>query len=262
MKQSILDRLPSHHPWRDLLQVHEALDSTNTHAKELARQGAAAGTVIIAQTQSAGRGRLGRSFHSPADTGLYFSLILRPDCKPEQLMHLTCAAAVAACDAVERACGLRPGIKWINDLTLEGKKLGGILTELSFGGDGRVSSAVIGIGINVKKESFPRELQPIACSLADFAPQPELSALAAELMLSLEEMSRSLLSDRAGLMDRYRKDCITTGRQVRIIGADSIRTGLAEAIQDDGSLQVLFDDGQRKTVNSGEVSVRGLWDYI
>ena len=262
MKQSILDRLPSHHPWRDLLQVHEALDSTNTHAKELARQGAPAGTVIIAQTQSAGRGRLGRSFHSPADTGLYFSLILRPDCKPEQLMHLTCAAAVAACDAVERSCGLRPGIKWINDLTLEGKKLGGILTELSFGGDGRVSSAVIGIGINVKKESFPRELRPIACSLADFAPQPELSALAAELMLSLEEMSRCLLSDRAGLMDRYRKDCITTGRQVRIIGADSIRTGLAEAIQDDGSLQVLFDDGQRKTVNSGEVSVRGLWDYI
>ena len=262
MKQSILDRLPSDHPWRDLLQVHEALDSTNTHARELARQGAAAGTVIIAQAQSAGRGRLGRSFHSPADTGLYFSLILRPDCKPEQLMHLTCAAAVAACDAVERACGLRPGIKWINDLTLEGKKLGGILTELSFGTDGRVSSAVIGIGINVKKESFPRELQPIACSLADFAPQPELSALAAELMLSLEEMSRCLLSDRAGLMDRYRKDCITTGRQVRVIGADSIRTGLAEAIQDDGSLQVLFDDGQRKTVNSGEVSVRGLWDYI
>ena len=262
MKQSILDRLPSDHPWRDLLQVHERLDSTNTHAKELARQGAPAGTVIIAQTQSAGRGRLGRSFHSPTDTGLYFSLILRPDCKPEQLMHLTCAAAVAACDAVERSCGLRPGIKWINDLTLEGKKLGGILTELSFGGDGRVSSAVIGIGINVKKESFPRELQPIACSLADFAPQPELSALAAELMLSLEEMSRSLLPDRAGLMDRYRKDCITTGKQVRIIGADSIRTGLAEAIQDDGSLQVLFDDGQRKTVNSGEVSVRGLWDYI
>ena len=262
MKQSILDRLPSHHPWRDLLQVHEALDSTNTHARELARQGAAAGTVIIAQTQSAGRGRLGRSFHSPASTGLYFSLILRPDCKPEQLMHLTCAAAVAACDAVERACGLRPGIKWINDLTLEGKKLGGILTELSFSTDGRVSSAVIGIGINVKKKSFPRELQPIACSLADFAPQPELSALAAELMLSLEEMSRSLLSDRAGLMDRYRKDCITTGKQVRIIGSDSIRAGLAEAIQDDGSLQVLFDDGQRKTVNSGEVSVRGLWDYI
>lgn len=262
MKQSILDRLPSHHPWRDLLQVHEALDSTNTHARELARQGAAAGTVIIAQAQSAGRGRLGRSFHSPAGTGLYFSLILRPDCKPEQLMHLTCAAAVAACDAVERSCGLRPGIKWINDLALEGKKLGGILTELSFSTDGRVSSAVIGIGINVKKKSFPRELQPIACSLADFAPQPELSALAAELMLSLEEMSRSLLSDRADIMDRYRKDCITTGRQVRIIGADSIRTGLAEAIQDDGSLQVLFDDGQRKTVNSGEVSVRGLWDYI
>ena len=245
-----------------MIEYHQSVDSTNNRAKELARDGMPEGTAVVSREQTAGRGRLGRSFHSPEGQGLYFSLILRPDCPPAQLMHLTCAVAVATCDAVSDVTGFRPGVKWINDLIAKNKKLGGILTELSFGGDGRVSSAVIGIGINVKKESFPRELQPIACSLADFAPQPELSALAAELMLSLEEMSRCLLSDQAGLMDRYRKDCITTGRQVRIIGADSIRTGLAEAIQDDGSLQVLFDDGQRKTVNSGEVSVRGLWDYI
>ena len=119
MRQRILDQLPSDHPWRERIQVHEVLDSTNSYAKELARQGAAEGTVVIAGHQTAGRGRLGRSFHSPKNTGLYFSLILRPDCPADQLMHLTCAAAVASCDAVERACGLRPGIKWINDLTME-----------------------------------------------------------------------------------------------------------------------------------------------
>lgn len=262
MKQSILNRLPSDHPWRELIQVHETLDSTNTLAKELARQGAAAGTVVIAQRQSAGRGRLGRSFHSPGDTGLYFSLILHPHCTADKLMHLTCAAAVAACDGVQRTCGLRPGIKWINDLTLDGKKLGGILTELSFGSDGTVSSAVIGIGINVKPQAFPDELQHIACSLSDFVPQPDISLLAANLMAALEEMSRSLLSDQAGIMERYRQDCITTGKQVRVISPECTRTGLAETVNDDGSLQVLFEDGQRKAVNSGEVSVRGLWDYI
>lgn len=262
MKQSILNHLPSDHPWRELIQVHETLDSTNTHAKELARQGATAGTVVIAQSQSAGRGRLGRSFHSPTDTGLYFSLILRPHCTADKLMHLTCAAAVAACDGVQQTCGLRPGIKWINDLTLDSKKLGGILTELSFGSDGKVSSAVIGIGINVKPQAFPREIQHIACSLSDHVSEPDISLLAANLMIALEEMSRSLLSGRGEIMERYRQDCITTGKQVRVISPDCTQTGLAETVNDDGSLQVLFADGQRQNVNSGEVSVRGLWDYI
>ena len=262
MKQEILRHLPEDHPWKERIQVHEVLTSTNTHAKGLAQQGAPVGTVVIARSQTAGRGRLGRSFHSPKDTGLYFSLILRPDCTADRLMHLTCAAAVAACEAVEKTCGLRPGIKWINDLTVAGKKLGGILTELSFDKDAKVAYAVIGIGINCRLDNVPEELQGLACSLSDFVPEPDISRLAAALILALEETAPRLLTDRCAMMEAYRNRCVTLGRQVRVISTEKTETGFAESVCDDGSLTVLFADGQRKNVNSGEVSVRGLWDYI
>lgn len=260
MKEQILRHL-SHHPWAELLQVHEVLDSTNTYAKKLARQGAPEGTVVIAQSQTGGRGRLGRSFHSPKDSGLYLSLILRPNCPARELMHLTCAVAVAACDAVERVCGLRPGIKWINDLVMDGKKLGGILTELSFESDGNVSYAVIGIGINCRSEVFPAELEGLACCLSQFTEKNDPALLASELITALENMSRRLLSHQEEIMERYRQSCVTLGKQVRVISPTGTETGLAEAVNTDGSLQVLFDNRQRKNVNSGEVSVRGLWDY-
>lgn len=262
MKQRISGYLPTDHPWRELLQVHEVLDSTNRKAKELAQLGAPSGTVIIARQQTAGRGRLGRSFHSPRDTGLYLSLILRPECPVTQLMHLTCAVAVAACEAVEKACGLRPGIKWINDLTLEGKKLGGILTELSCRPDGITDYAIVGIGINCCLQTVPNELKGLACSLSDFTAEADPARLAAELMIALKEMDRRLLSDRIGLMERYRQSCVTVGRQVRVISPAATETATAEQVNDDGSLTVVLENGQRKNVNSGEVSVRGLWDYI
>lgn len=262
MKQEILRQLPPEHPWREHIRIHDVLESTNTHAKALAKEGAPEGTVVIARSQTAGRGRLGRSFHSPRDTGLYLSLILRPDCPASQIMHLTCAAAVAACDAVENTCGLRPGIKWINDLTVAGKKLGGILTELGFESNGNVSYAVIGIGINCRLDTVPRELQGLACSLSDFSEETDISKLAASLISALERMRRQLLTGQAATMDAYRRSCVTLGKQVRIISPAETDTGIAEQVNDDGSLQVLFAGGQRKNVNSGEVSVRGLWDYI
>lgn len=254
--------LPHAHPWADLIQVHEVLSSTNTYAKELAHQGAPEGTVVIAGRQSAGRGRLGRSFHSPQGTGLYLSLILRPNCPADQLMHLTCATAVAASDAVEQICSLRPQIKWINDLILGGKKLGGILTELLFGSDGQVSAAVIGIGINCRLENVPDEIKNIACSLSDFTRQTDISRLAGALIISLERMNRRLLKDRATIMEAYRQNCITLGRQIRVISPQETEAGVVEEINEDGSLTVVLETGQRKTVNAGEVSVRGLWDYI
>ena len=259
MKQEILRHLPMGHPWRELIQIHEVLPSTNTYARELAKQGARSGTVIIAQSQTAGRGRMGRSFHSPKDSGLYLSLILRPDCPADHLMHLTCAAAVAACDAVEQTCGLRPGIKWINDLTVDNKKLGGILTELGFGGDGKVSYAVIGIGINCHLQTKPEDLQGLACSISDFTDRPDTARLAAALISALEKLD---LTDRAAIMERYRQSCVTVGKEVRVISPSGTETGIAEEVNDNGSLTVLFENGQRKNVNSGEVSVRGLWDYI
>jgi BirA family biotin operon repressor/biotin-[acetyl-CoA-carboxylase] ligase len=262
MKQAILKQLPTDHPWRELLQVHEVLPSTNTHAKELAKLGAPSGTTVIARSQTAGRGRMGRTFHSPRDSGLYFSLILRPNCDAQQLMHLTCAVAVAACDAVEQICGLRPDIKWINDLVMNGKKLGGILTELGFGAKGTVDYAVIGIGINCLPETLPEDIKNLACSLSDVTGNADPASLASALLRTLESMSRELLSGRSAIMDRYRRDCITLGRQVQVISPHGSQTGLAEEVNGDGSLTVLLETGQRKKVSAGEVSVRGLWDYI
>ena len=163
----ILSHLPKDYPWRELLHHFPTLDSTNDRLKAMARQGAPQGSVIIADHQTAGHGRLGRSFHSPAASGIYLSALLRPQCYPTELMHLTCAAAVAMCDAVENAAGFRPGIKWTNDLVYDKKKLGGILTELGFTSDGRVDYAIIGIGINCcqQTEDFPQEIRSIAGSL-------------------------------------------------------------------------------------------------
>ena len=261
MKEQILALLDDH-PWGKLIQIHEVLDSTNTYAKELARQGAPEGTVIIAKQQVGGRGRLGRSFHSPKNSGLYMSLIIRPNCPADRLMHLTCAAAVAACDAVENSCNVRPGIKWINDLTMDRKKLGGILTELIFGSDGKVSAAVIGIGINCRKTVFPEELQDLVCCLSQFTDETDPVLLAARLIQSLDTMNRQLFSHQEQLMERYRQNCVTLGKPVRVISSHGTETGVAETVLDHGALQVLFDNGQRSEVNSGEVSVRGLWDYL
>lgn len=263
MKQEILSLLPPDHPWGQTVYWYDAIPSTNAAAKSMAADGAPEGTVLLADCQSAGRGRLGRSFHSPAGKGLYLSVILRPDCPPTELMHLTCAVGVAVCDAVQEVLGFRPGIKWINDLVLNGKKLGGILTELTMDGS-HVASAIVGIGINCNQhhKDFPKELQSIACSLSDAANSSiDRAGLAAALIRHLEVMRRNL-SQRDTMMERYRHDCVTIGNDVKVIQGDQIRSGRALHVDNDGSLLVQFDDSSIGAVNSGEVSVRGLFGYI
>ncbi len=258
MKSEILSHL-SHHPWADTVQFFSTLPSTNTYAKQLAAQGAPEGTVVIADAQTAGRGRLGRSFDSPAGQGIWMSVILRPDCKPEQLMHLTCAAAVAACDAVERETGHRPGIKWINDLVTDGRKLAGILTELSIdSATGQVDYAVLGIGLNCNQQrvDFPEELRPIACSLAEVTGALVCrSRLIAALIRSFWEM-RQALPRREQIMARYRQDCVTLNQEITVIQGKLRRDGVALSLSDDGALTVAYTDGTAGIVRSGEVSVR------
>ena len=231
----------------------------------MAQAGAPHGTVLIASHQTGGRGRMGRSFSSPEGKGIYLSVILRPECSAQELMHLTCATAVAMCDAVEEAAGYRPGVKWINDLVFDGKKLGGILTELSVEpGGGRVQYAVIGIGINCSqnREDFPADIQNMATSL-QMVTGKELrqDRLAAAMIHDLWKMDASLLTQRAAIMDAYRKDCITLGRSVVVLRASEKRYGTAIDIDEDGTLQVTFEDGTTQAVNSGEVSVRGMYGY-
>ena len=264
MKNMILSHLPGTFPW----QVHwfDTIDSTNTRAKEMARSGAPHGTVLVAGHQTQGRGRMGRSFSSPKDLGIYLSVILRPNCAAEQLMHLTCAAAVAMCDATENTAGIRPKIKWINDLVVNSKKLGGILTELSLvPGSDRVEYAIVGIGINCNQTpaDFPEEIRSIATSLLQITGNtPDRSALAAAMIHALMDMDSKLLYQQNTIMDSYRKNCITLGKEVVVLRGDKKRCGTALDVDCSGGLLVRFAGGKEETVSSGEVSVRGLYGYV
>lgn len=266
MKQEILTLLPPGHPWGQKLILLDTVDSTNSYAKQLARQGAEEGTAVIARSQTGGRGRLGRSFSSPEGLGLYLSLILRPRCKPEALMHLTCASGVAAADAVEQAAALRPGIKWTNDLVCGKKKLGGILTELSVAPDtGLVDFAVIGIGINCLQgpQDFPEALQPIACSILTETGRPCSPArLAAFLLDCLYRMNARLLTEQESLMAAFCENCVTLGQEISLLRGVELRHGRALCVDAQGGLVVQFSDGHRETVTSGEVSIRGMYGYV
>ncbi len=265
MKNAILGHLPPDHPWGQNLLFFDCIDSTNTAARELAKQGAPAGTVLIADRQTGGRGRLGRSFHSPGGVGIYFSVILRPQCRPTELMHLTCAAAVAACDAVESATGLRPGIKWTNDLVHKKRKLGGILTELGFNPEGTTAYAIIGIGINCcqQPEDFPEEIQNMAASLSMVTGKKiDRSRIAAALVEAMYALDKTLLPGKEQMLETYRSDCITLGQDVSLHHADgTVRHTKAMSVGSDGALVVQFPDGHQETVSAGEVSVRGMYGY-
>ena len=265
MREKIIKNLRESCPWQDSLLWFDSIDSTNTRARELARQGAPHGTVLIADHQTGGRGRRGRSFHSPAGSGIYMSVILRPHCAPQQIMHLTCAAAVAMCDAVESAVGFRPGIKWTNDLVCGKRKIAGVLTELGFDNRGNVDFAVIGIGINCcqQEADFPEDIRSIAGSLTSISGQSiDRAVVAAAMMDALYRMDTELLTGKAHILNRYRKDCITLGKEISLVRGEEIRHGTALDIDDAGALIVRFPDGTAEAVNSGEVSVRGMYGYV
>ena len=250
-------------PWRDTLYWYDTIDSTNTQAKILAKDGAPHGSVLIAGHQTAGRGRLGRNFESAPEMGVYLSVILRPGCSASELMHLTCAAGVAMCDAVEAASGIQTGIKWINDLVVNNRKLGGILTELSVDPKtGLVDYAVVGVGINCRQAGFEAPLEGIATSLAMEGKDIPTVRLAAAMVEKLYELDRLLLTEKSRLMAAYRSRCVTLGKDIQILKGDTVTPAKALDIDNEGALVVLLPDGSQATVNSGEVSVRGLYGYI
>lgn len=208
---------------------------------------------------------MGRTFHSPEGAGIYMSILLRPECSPAALMHLTCAAAEAMCDAIEATADFRPGIKWTNDLVWEKQKLGGILTELGLSAQGTVDYAIIGVGINCcqQSEHFPPDIREIAGSLAMASGRKiDRSKVAAAMMEALYRMDQQLLTKKADILQRYRADCITIGKNIVLVRGEETRYGTALDISEDGALVVRFADGQVCPVNSGEVSVRGMYGYV
>ncbi len=263
MKEQILNLLPGDHPWQNQIYWYDSTDSTNNLAKVAAQTGAPHGTVIFADHQTGGRGRMGRRFHSPAGCGIYMSLLLRPNCPATELMHLTCAAAVTACDAVEVATGMRPGIKWTNDLVHNRRKLGGILTELSVDAStGNVEYAIIGIGINCCQTSvdFPEEIRSFAGSLTMVTGKMTNRAkLAAALICAFSSLR---LSEKSRILETYRRDCVTIGKEISLVQGDDLRHGHAFGVDNSGALLVRFPDGHTEAVHSGEVSVRGMYGYL
>lgn len=252
------------HPWAQTIQYFDRIDSTSSYLQSLAAMGAPEGTAVFADSQSAGKGRLGRSFHSPAGSGLYMSVLLRPDCRPEKIMHLTCAVAVAVCQAIENVTGFRPQIKWVNDIVWQGKKLGGILTSLSVNATtGLVDWAIVGIGINCANIAFPEALKQIATSLgAVTGQQIDRTVLAAELVRQLAFMRDDLTEKHGKYLEQYRKNCVVIGKNVRLIRGDECREAMVLDIDEDGALIVRLADGRIETVNSGEVSLRGQDGYL
>lgn len=248
------------------LRCFQELDSTSTYLK--AQGDAPDGTVAVADSQTAGRGRMDRSFQSPKGQGIYLSVLLRPPLPPDRLPPVTALAGVAVCAAVERVCGARPGLKWPNDPVLNGKKLCGILTELSLEAEtGRVQSLVLGIGINVGQgpEDFTPEVREMATSLRQELGKPvSRPQLTAALLEELDRAYAALLAgDLSAYLAAYRRRCVNLGKTVQLIPFGGGERETAQAVDIDGefSLVVRGADGKERTVRSGEVSVRGLWGY-
>ncbi len=247
------------------LMCLDTVDSTNNELKRRAET-APDGLAVLAEQQTGGRGRQGRSFVSPAGKGLYLSVLLRPACTLAEVSALTAWTAVAVCAALERCCGVRPGIKWPNDVVLEGKKLCGILTELEVEAEtGALRHVIIGVGVNVSQtaEDFGPEVAPLAVSLAQvLAAPPRRAELAAAVLTALDELYAAFPRGRADYLARYRALCLTVGRPIRVIRGGQVREGVAEAVTGEFALAVRWPDGIREDLFSGEVSVRGLLGYV
>lgn len=245
--------------YTDINYIHfKSIDSTNSEAKRYvmtAHSLPRMPVVFTADSQTDGRGRMGRSFFSPALTGLYYSLLI-PLSVCSDTVRLTSLAAVAAAEAIEEAANAEVGIKWVNDLYLNGRKIAGILAE-SFERDG-VRFAVIGIGINISTADFPTEIKNKAGALfsRDMS-ESELSAIRESLKRSLTDRLLSALgsADSAPYMQKYRDASVVLGKRIRFAANGKESFGRAVGIADTGALEVELDTGGRATLSSGEISV-------
>ena len=239
------------------LQTVDCTASTNSDLKLLAQQGAPAGTVLVAGQQTGGRGRRGRSFFSPPGTGVYISLLLRPQLQMQQAVLFTTAAAVAVCRAVEKLTGQNPQIKWVNDVFINGKKVCGILTEAAADLEtGMVEYAVLGLGLNVTKPAggFPPEVAKVAGSIFK-APQGNAkNRLTAEVLNQLS----NLLQNPAGpdIYNDYKSRQLLLGRKVTFEQNGVQQTATAVDVARDYGLVVQLPNGQQRVLSSGEVSCR------
>jgi BirA family transcriptional regulator, biotin operon repressor / biotin---[acetyl-CoA-carboxylase] ligase len=240
------------------IQVFEQTTSTNDVIEKLARDGVKEGVVVFAESQTKGRGRLGRKWISPAHKGLWFSILLRPDLRPQETTQLTVASAAALCRAIETETGLKPEIKWPNDILIRGKKVAGILTELSAEVD-RVKHIILGIGIdvNLNANELPAELRKTATSLKIEAGETILRAeLATAILRELDfDYARIGAGKFSAVADEWESHCATIGKNVTVLIGDRKIRGRAESLDDDGALLLRTEHGHLERITGGDVTL-------
>lgn len=239
------------------LEYQKVVTSTMTVCKQAADAGAPEGRVIIAETQTAGKGRMGRSFYSPAGSGIYFSILLRPQFSAEKSLLITTCAAVACALAIEEVTGQDAQIKWVNDIYVDGKKVCGILTEASLDlENGGLHYAVLGIGINLMppEEGFPAGIKDKAGSLLHSAPGGDIRCrMAAAVLNRFFDMYPRILEKN--FLNEYRRRSMLMGQTVDVLRSDSIRTATVQGIDDDFALIITYEDGTTTHLSSGDVSI-------
>jgi BirA family biotin operon repressor/biotin-[acetyl-CoA-carboxylase] ligase len=244
--------------WRDVRWFDE-VDSTQIVARDLARAGASEGTVVVAERQTAGRGRLGRAWHSPAGVNLYCSILLRPAVPPHVVPQLALVAGVAVAAAVAEETGEEPGIKWPNDVLLDGRKVAGTLTEMDSALE-RVEHVILGIGVNLNggEGAFPPELRDKATSLRRVTGRRvDRAAFAARLLAALEaRYGRYLRGGFASVRAEWESRSSLTGAQVRVLAPEGERAGRVLGLDADGALRLRQADGRIIRIVAGEVTVR------
>lgn len=235
------------------LYLHPIISSTNEEAKRLLTLGVNHQTVVLAEAQSAGKGRFGRAFYSPAHSGIYMTLILHPNLQLQSAVLLTTAVSVAICRAIEKVCGVQTQIKWVNDIYLNNKKVGGILTEaVTDFESGTVQSVMIGIGLNVSTDVFPKELEEIATAI-----KPKFGTrnqLAAEVLNQVFEICENL--EEANFLDEYKSRSTVLGEEIYFIQNGVKQVGKAIEIDHEGALIVKLPTSSTIRLNSGEITIR------
>ena len=243
---------------------YDETDSTNNRAKEAGNNKDPHGTLFVADMQMAGKGRRGRVWKSPSGSSIYMTILLYPDIPPVKAPQLTLIMAIAVAEGIREVTGLETKIKWPNDIVVNGKKICGILTEMSTEID-YINHVVIGIGINVNMESFPEDIAKTATSLRiEAGKEFRRFELIAAIMEHFEKAYEAVCEagNLEPIMEDYNRLLVNCGRRVRVLEPEHEYDALALGIDKTGELQVECEDGSRKSVFAGEVSVRGIYGYV
>lgn len=236
----------------------DSVDSTNTFLKKAAASGAQSGLIVVARKQTGGRGRMGRSFSSPSDTGIYLSRLIRPNCTPGDILPITCMSAVAVGDAIYECCNIRPDIKWVNDLYINDKKICGILTEMSIS-ENSIEYVIVGIGVNVNtlQTDFPAELKDIATSIYEQTGViQDIKTLSDSIVTHLIKLDQYMFSDFSYYLNEYKKRNIIPGKNINVIKPGLQIKAYANKINDDFSLNITYEDGTTENISSCDISIK------